>query len=270
VASGHVPFLRHVQRGNRAICGRTPTTMSVFGHPARCIYRPACGARVAASRIAAVAVEELMLLRNAVLLACLLASYMALSASLADAQPGAAPPPPPGTYAPAGPPPRVGLEIGAGLQAGRIVCESEGDFCNDFTEAGGVNLNAAYFLSPTVGITLDLWVMAHTEDDFTFAHYINTIGVKWRPVPILTLTAGIGSAHASLDYHGFVDARYTSEDAFAVMGAASLDVIRSRRWALSVEARFGTGFYGDEDENGEADIVGRNIGIGAGFTLFGF
>jgi hypothetical protein len=169
-----------------------------------------------------------------------------------------------------GPPPRVGFELGGGLQAGRIVCESEGDFCNDFTEAGGANLNAAYFLSPSFGITLDLWVMAHSEDDFTFAHYINTIGIKWRPVPILTLTGGIGSAHASLDYNGLFEARYTSEDAFAIMGAAALDLVRARRWALSVEVRAGTGFYGDDDDNGEADIVGRNVGVGVGFTFFGF
>jgi len=170
----------------------------------------------------------------------------------------------------AGPPPRTGLELGVGVQAGRIVCESEGDFCNDFTEAGGLNLNVAYFFSPTFGVTLDLWGMAHSEDDFTFAHYINTVGVKWRPVPILTLTAGVGSAHASLDYNGLFQARYTSEDGFAVLVAAAIDIVRSRRWALSVEARFGNGFYGDEDENGEADIVGRNVGVGAGFTLFGF
>ena len=189
-----------------------------------------------------------------------------LASSLALAQP----PPPPSTYEPSGPPPRVGLEIGAGLQAGRIICESEGDFCNDFTEAGGLNLNAAYFLSPTFGITLDLWVMAHSEDDFTFAHYINTVGIKWRPLPILTLQAGIGSAHASLDYDGAFSASYESDDAFAVMGAIALDLVRSRRWALSVEARAGNGFYGDDNDNGEADIVGRNVGVGIGFTLFGF
>ena len=164
-----------------------------------------------------------------------------VSVSLAHAQPGATTPPPPVYASPSVPPARAGLEIGAGLQAGRIICESEGDFCNDFTEAGGLNLNAAYFLSPSFAIHLDLWVMAHSEDNFTFAHYINTVGVKWRPLPILTLTAGIGSAHASLDYDGFVGARYTSEDAFAIMGAITLDVVRARRWALSVEARAGNG-----------------------------
>ncbi|MGE0397593.1 MAG: hypothetical protein AB7T06_12810 [Kofleriaceae bacterium] len=167
---------------------------------------------------------------------------------------------------------RVGLELGIGLQAGKIYCEAANGFCNNFTEAGGANLSASWFFSPTLGITGDLWAMTHREDDFTFTHYVNTIGVKWRPVPILTLTLGVGAAHATLDYRGVLIAgRATSEDAPAIMGAASLDLVRSRRWALSVEGRFGNGFYGDDDDNdGEADIVGRNVGLGAALTVFGF
>jgi hypothetical protein len=207
------------------------------------------------------AIAVSLAMRRTVTLALFAGMLLASSHALAQ---------PPGAALTEPPPPRIGFELGGGLQAGRIVCESEGEFCNDFTEAGGANLNAAYFLSPSFGITLDLWVMAHSEDDFTFAHYINTIGIKWRPVPILTLTGGIGSAHASLDYNGLFEARYTSEDAFAIMGAAALDLIRSRRWALSVEVRAGSGFYGDEDDDGEADIVGRNVGVGVGFTIFGF
>ncbi|MEJ7600248.1 MAG: outer membrane beta-barrel protein [Kofleriaceae bacterium] len=166
-------------------------------------------------------------------------------------------------------PERVGFELAGGLQAGRIICESEGDFCNDFTEAGGVNLNAAYFLNPTFGITFDVWAMAHTEDNFTFAHYINTVGVKWRPLPIVTLTGGIGVAHATLSYDGFVDVMSTSEDGFAVLVAAAVDLVRSQSWALSLEARFGSGFYG-EGEDGGAEVTGRNVGVGAAFTFFGF
>jgi len=186
---------------------------------------------------------------------------LGLAAGTAHAQPGA--------HASA-PRLRMGLELGVGLQVGQISCESEGDFCNDFTEAGGLNLNAAYFVNPRLGIALDLWGMSHTEDNFTFTHIVNTVGVKWRPIPILTLSAGVGAAHAQAQYNGVVLATARSEDAFAVMGAASLDVIRARRWALSVEGRFGTGFYGDDNDNNTADVVGRNAGLGAGFTFFGF
>jgi hypothetical protein len=167
------------------------------------------------------------------------------------------------------PPARVGLELGVGLQAGKIFCTSEGSFCNGFTEAGGGNLNASYFLSPTLGLTVDLWAMAHTANGFTFTHFVNTAGLKWRPVPILTLQVGVGEAHASLDYANNAIG-VTSGNGFAVMAGAAIDVIRSRRWALSVEARFGNGFYGDDNHDGKADVTGRNVGVGAAFTVVGF
>lgn len=170
---------------------------------------------------------------------------------------------------PSGPPERTGLELALGLQGGRIFCEGQMGQCDGFTEAGGGNLSASYFWSPTLGVALDLWAMSHSDDGFTFTHYVNTVALRWRPVPILTLTGGIGSAHASLS-HDRTQLGITSDDAFAVMGAASLDIVRGRRWAIAVEARFGNGFYGDENEDGMADIVGRNVGAGAHFALFGF
>ncbi|NVB81329.1 MAG: hypothetical protein HOV81_23235 [Kofleriaceae bacterium] len=189
--------------------------------------------------------------------------WLSLGASVARADA-------PGVYAESLPPERVGLELGVGLQGGRIFCEGQMGQCDGFTEAGGGNVSAAYFLSPTLGIAVDLWAMAHTDDGFTFAHYVNTVALKWRPMPILTLTAGIGEAHASLDYDGVAQFGVRSDDAFAILGAASLDLIRGNRWALSVEARFGNGFYGDDDNDGMADVVGRSVGVGAGLSIFGF
>jgi hypothetical protein len=188
--------------------------------------------------------------------------FITLGASLAHADTA--------VYATDAPPERVGLELGVGLQGGKIFCEGQMGQCDDFTEAGGGNLSAAYFMRPALGIAVDLWAMAHSSDGFTFAHYVNTVALKWRPAPILTLTAGIGEAHASLSYDGHAQIGVRSDDAFAIMGAASLDVIRGQRWALSVEARFGNGFYGDHNEDGMADVIGRNVGVGAGLAVFGF
>lgn len=185
------------------------------------------------------------------------------------AQEAPLPPPPPMVVVAVGPVPRVGLEVGGGVQGGKIICEGEMGKCNGFTEAGGVNLNASWFWRPDLGITFDAWAMAHSSDGFTFAHYINTVGIKWRPVPIVTLTAGIGEAHASLGLTN-TSLAVTSDDAFAIMAAASLDVLRGRRWALAVEARFGNGFYGDANHDGMPDVVGRNVGAGASLTMFGF
>jgi hypothetical protein len=177
--------------------------------------------------------------------------------SVAAAQPAEAPPPP-----------RTGLELGAGLWGGRLECESQNGKCNGFSEAGGINLQGSYFFSPGLGITLDVWPMAHTESEVTVEHVITTVGVKWRPVPILTLQAGIGDAHASFKYANVVVS--TTDDAAAVMAGASLDIVRGRRWALSIGVRAGSGFYGDANNDGKADVTARNIGAGAEFTLFGF
>lgn len=167
--------------------------------------------------------------------------------------------------------PRVGLELGIGLQAGEVGCRSQGDFCEGFTEAGGLNLNASYFLTPGLGIGLDLWGMSHYEGNFSFNHYVNTFGIKLRPVRFLTLSAGVGMAHATIAYEDeMYSAAARSESAPAVMGAISLDLIRGNRWALSLEARVGKGFYGGDSDTGTPDVVGQNNGLGATFTFFRF
>jgi hypothetical protein len=169
----------------------------------------------------------------------------------------------------AAPPERMGLEVEAGLQAGKIFCN--GPACDKFMEAGGLNLNASYFVRPDVGLYAELWVMTHTDDDLTFSHFINTLGVKWRPVPVITIQAGVGQAHATIDYSGFFGNHQASTDnAFAVMGAASLDLVRSHSWAIAFEIRGGTGFYGNNNSNPDDNTTGRNVGVGGTFTYFGF
>lgn len=165
--------------------------------------------------------------------------------------------------------PRVGLELGAGLQAGNLFCESENNNdCNGVTAAGGLDLQAGWFTSPRIGIVLDLWTMAHTENNFTIAQYINTVGIKIRLAPILYVQGGIGAAHASLSYGNLIASR--SDDAFAIMGAVGLVLLRGHRFDLSIELRGGNGFYGDKNHDGQADTVARNTGVGAQLTFFDF
>ena len=171
---------------------------------------------------------------------------------------------------PTTPPPRLGTELGFGLYGGEINCENEnGAFCDGVTEAGGIDLHASYFFTPQWGLTIDVWPMVHTEDDWTFTHTIGVIGAKFRPVPILTLTAGLGSAQARWRYDGVVDLEAETDTVAAVMFAAGLDLLRGDSFALDVQARIGIGFYDDDDNNnGEPDIVGRNVGVGAALTFF--
>lgn len=174
--------------------------------------------------------------------------------------------------APAPPPPRTGWELGVGLYGGEISCENEnGDFCDGITEAGGIDLHASYFFRGSLGAYVDVWPMVHTEDRWTFTHNIVTVGVKYRPVPILTLTAGVGSAQARLRYDGVLglQAESHTDVVSAVMFAAGIEVVRGRKFAVELQGRVGVGFYSEDDNgNGEPDIKGRNIGLGAAISWF--
>lgn len=174
---------------------------------------------------------------------------------------------------PPGPPPlpeRVGFELGFGLYGGEINCEDQnGDFCDGVTEAGGFDVHATYMFRPHLGVTFDVWPMFHREDNWTFTHNVVTLGVKWRPAPVISLTAGFGSAQARLHYEGIIDVDSESETAPSVFLGAGLDLVRGRNFAIDVQARVGAGFYGeDRDNDGNPDIVGRNVGFGAGVSWF--
>ena len=168
------------------------------------------------------------------------------------------------------PPARVGFEGGFGVYGGEINCENEnGDFCDGVSEAGGIDLHLNYFFNPKLGIFGDVFPMAHSEDDWTLTHTVVTAGLKWRPVPILTLAGGIGSAQARWKYRGIVNLDAETDTVPALMLSAALEVLRGRSFAVDVQARIGVGFYEeDENNNGEADIKGRNVGFGAALTWF--
>lgn len=168
-------------------------------------------------------------------------------------------------------PERVGFEIGLGLYGGEINCDNEegNSLCDGVTEAAGIDVHANYFFTPTVGIFADVWPMVHTEDDWSFTHNIVTIGAKVRPVPILTLAAGIGSAQASVSYDvGPFEGESQSDVVGAIFFSAGVDVVRGSSFAINLEARAGIGFYGDDNDNNMADITGRNLGLGAAVTWF--
>lgn len=163
------------------------------------------------------------------------------------------------------PPPRVGFELDVGLQGGEINCSSPNGECDGFVEAGGLELGGTYMFTPRLGVNAQVWAMGHSRSGWTLTQVITTIGVEVRPVPILSLQLGVGHAHASLssDRGNLV---VSSDNAPAVMLGASLDVVRARNWAIDVQAKYGQGFYGDSNDDGAADVIARNVGLGAGFT----
>lgn len=170
-----------------------------------------------------------------------------------------------------GPPPRVGWEVGAGIYGGEINCENKnGDFCDGVTEAGGIDLHVNYFFNPRLGVFADVWPMVHTEDTWTFTHNIVSLGVKYRPAPILTVAAGLGSAQARVRYNiGPFEGRAETEVVGAFFASGAVEILRGRRFAVDLQARAGIGFYRENDSgSSDADIVGRNLGLGAAVTWF--
>jgi hypothetical protein len=96
-----------------------------------------------------------------------------------------------------------------------------------------------------------------------------TAGLKWRPAPIFTFAGGIGSAQARLRYDGIINIDSKTDTVPAIFLSAAVEVLRGKSFALDLQARLGVGFYEeDENNNGEADIVGRNVGFGAAMTWF--
>lgn len=162
---------------------------------------------------------------------------------------------------------RDGMLIGFGIGAGEISCE--GDGCNDFREAGGLDFHIGGMLSPKLALMFDLWVMASTEENLTISHTIATGAVRYWVVPRLWLQAGLGGASAAYRYDGvFVNLEDRTESVPGVMVGAGYEVAASRTFAIDVQLRAGTGFYGDENQDGQADIEAHNLWLGVGFTWF--
>jgi hypothetical protein len=173
------------------------------------------------------------------------------------------------------PPPRVGIEFGFGLYGGDISCENTSDanlagLCEGVSEAGGIDLHANYFFNPKLGIFVDVFPMVHQDDNFTLTHTVASVGAKWRPVPILTLAGGLGSAQARWKFKGiFSNIEAQTDTVPALFLSAAVEVLRGKSFALDLQARIGVGFYDeDEDNDGEADIKGQNVGFGAAITWF--
>src|SRR5688572_21925531 len=188
-----------------------------------------------------------MLLRLASLIAVVAAPTLAAAqaaspyyqpAPAATPAPGPATPPPAVHAARPALEPRVGLELDIGLQAGELNCSSDGEQCDGFVEAGGIDLGATYMFTPRLGINGQVWAMGHSRDGWTLTQVITTVGVEFRPVPILSLQAGVGHAHVGLSLDNG-DLAVTSDNAFAIMLGASFDVVRARRWVIDLQAKFG-------------------------------
>lgn len=148
---------------------------------------------------------------------------------------------------------RSGLVIGFGLHAGDIDCEG----CEGLDESGGADFHIGGMISHNMAILFDVWAMTHVEDQLSVTHTIATVAAQFWLAPRIWVKGGLGGAQGSIVLG---DVELQSETVPAVMFGAGLELLTTRRFALDVELRAGTGFYDGGDV--------RNAGIGVGFTWF--
>lgn len=159
---------------------------------------------------------------------------------------------------------RDGFMLGFGINFGEISCAGAG--CDDVTEAAGLDIHLGSMVSPRMGIDVEIWGMAHTEDNLTLTHTIATLGVQYWLLPRLWVKGGVGVAQAAWEYDGLINVEDQTKRVPAIMGAVGYELMVGKRFALDVQLRGGVGFYGDADDG--TDIEARNVGLGAGFTWF--
>ncbi|HEY8145384.1 MAG TPA: outer membrane beta-barrel protein [Kofleriaceae bacterium] len=150
---------------------------------------------------------------------------------------------------------RRGWNVGVGLGGGEISCSGPG--CDDVTEAGSLNLQLGKMLRPRLRAVLDLWGMAHKEEDFTVNQTLLTAGVQIWIINRLWLRGGVGIATAGFSYEGDLDD--TEDERHSTIGLAGgigFEVLSRRTFALDLELRGGTGFYDDKRAHNGAFNIG--------------
>ena len=137
---------------------------------------------------------------------------------------------------------RTGWNFGVGLGGGEISCSGPG--CDDVTEAGSLHLQVGRMLRPRLRAVLDIWGMAHKEEDLTVHQSIATAGLQYWIINRLWLRGGLGFARAGFEYDGELgDSEDETQTVIGVAGGIGFELLSRRTYALDLELRGGTGFY---------------------------
>ncbi len=155
---------------------------------------------------------------------------------------------------------RSGLVIGASVDGGDMGCQTKnGDDCgNGSHDAGGISVHAGGMVAPSLAVLGEVWGMAHTEDALTASQVLVTANLRGWVAPRLWLQGGLGVARSEISYkNGAFMATDESDTVPAFDAAIGVEVLRSRAFALDIEARTGTGFY-----EGNARVYNAALGVG--------
>jgi hypothetical protein len=153
---------------------------------------------------------------------------------------------------------RTCWNVGFGLGGGEISCSGPG--CEDVTEAGSLDVQLGRMLRPRLRAVLDVWGMAHREEDFKVNQTLVTAGFQYWVLSRLWLRGGVGLASAGFSYGGDLDEVDDTDDerhsTIGLAGGIGFEILSRPTFALDVELRGGTGFYGDRRANNGAFAIG--------------
>lgn len=161
---------------------------------------------------------------------------------------------------------REGLAFGVGLTAGHLelaVGACPGGECQGITEAAGLNVQLGMFLTPKLAIEGELWGMGHMEEGLFVSQAIATVGPKLWLGDRFWIKGGAGVARAGFRYDTPVgDFDDATDYVFAASAATGFELISTDDFALDLQLRGGSGFFGT------ADTRIRNLAVGLGVNWY--
>jgi hypothetical protein len=155
---------------------------------------------------------------------------------------------PPGYYPTAY---RSGVVAGLGVGVGALNADACGSDCG-----GGLSLEGHLggMIDPRMALMFDAWAIFHSNPEFnsTTTSGIYTGALQFWLAPIVWLKGGLGVGNTHIDEPGV---RLGSATAFAMMGAAGVELVHTGFFALDLQGRVGHTFFSNADGGPVTDVA---------------
>jgi len=185
----------------------------------------------------------------------LILGMVALSTSIAQAQPGPPPPPPSPHYAPppsyVPPAGRSGFFIGISVGGGQMIATD----CSGCDSLAGLafDFSIGSMISPSVGIMYDAFAVLRPEDGSVLTNATNTVAAQIWLTPKFWLKGGVGFSQIRITTElGESAADY----GFGATAGAGFEIVSSPRFAIDIAGRVSHGTFDGGGVSNAAAVVG--------------
>jgi hypothetical protein len=139
-----------------------------------------------------------------------------------------------------GPAYRSGLVIGGGIGFGTLSADQCGDLCGGALSLEG---HIGGMVDPRMALMFDAWTTIHPipGSDGQTTNTLYTGALQFWPAPIVWLKGGVGLGNTQISSNSV--GTITDATAFALLGAAGVEIVQSGWFALDLQARLGHTFY---------------------------